>query len=191
MFKLPDLKYNWNNWGQVDLPVPIGPFSGFDMLSSQDGPSRTLSSWMRWIIGWLPTESLYCQNYASLAKTTIMLNPIDNRTAGIKSAMIKVSPTKIIAVESRRPASFDCPDPTNRPGVLVYIVDATIGHGEGTQTLVPPASRGLPSRFGTRCATPGILDAILNVGDSVTTNGVTVKLVKSDKYDTVEISKAG
>ena len=191
MFKLPDLKYNWNNWGQVDLPVPIGPFSGFDMLSSQDGPSRTLSSWMRWIIGWLPTESLYCQNYASLAKTTIMLNPIDNRTTGIKSAMIKVSPTKIIAVESRRPASFDCPDPTNRPGVLVYIVDATIGHGEGTQTLVPPASRGLPSRFGTRCATPGILDAIMNVGDSVTTNGVTVKLVKSDKYDTVEISPAG
>jgi M6 family metalloprotease-like protein len=191
MFKLPDLKYNWNNWGQVDLPVPIGPFSGFDMLSNQDGPSRTLSSWLRWIIGWLPTESLYCQNYASLAKTTIMLNPIDNRTAGIKSAMIKISPTKIIAVESRRPASFDCPDPTNRPGVLVYIVDATIGHGEGTQTLVPPASRGLPSRFGTRCATPGILDAILNAGDSVTTNGVTVKLVKSDKYDTVEISQAG
>jgi len=36
-----------------------------------------------------------------------------------------------------------------------------------------------------------VLDAILNVGDSVTTNGVTVKLVKSDKYDTVEISPAG
>ena len=191
MFKLPDLKYNWNNWGQVDLPVPIGPFSGFDMMSSQEGPSRTLSSWMRWIIGWLPTESLYCKNYTSLAKTTIMLNPIDNRTTGVKSAMIKVSPTKIIAVESRRPASFDCADPTNRPGVLVYIVDSTIGHGEGTQTLVQPAGRGLPGRYGTSCATPAILDAILNVGDSVTTNGVTVKLVKSDKYDTVEISPAG
>lgn len=191
MFKLPDLKYNWNNHGEVDLPVPIGPFSGFDMLSNQDGPSRTLSSWLRWIIGWLPTESLYCQNYANLAKTKIMLNPIDNRTTGIKSAMIKISPTKIIAVESRRPASFDCANSTNRPGVLVYIVDATVGHGEGTQTLVPPASRGLPGRFGTSCATPAVLDAILNVGDSVTTNGVVVKLVKSDKYDTVEISPAG
>jgi len=188
MFKLPDLKYNWNNHGEVELPVPIGPFSGFDMLSNQDGPSRTLSSWLRWIIGWLPAESLYCQNYANLTKTTIMLNPIDNRTTGIKSAMIKISPTKIIAIESRRPASYDCKAPTNRAGVLVYIVDSTIGHGEGTQTLVPPAGRGLVSN---NCGTPGILDAILDVGDSVTSNGVTVKLVKSNKYDTIEVSKAG
>ena len=188
MFKLPDLKYNWNNWGQVELPVPVGPFSGFDMMSNQDGPSRTMSSWLRWIIGWLPAQSLYCQNYSDLAKTTIMLNPMDNRTVGIKSAMIKVSPTKIIAIESRRPASFDCQTSVNRPGVLVYIVDATVGHGEGTQTLVPPTGRGLVSN---NCGTPGVLDAILNVGDSVTSNGVTVKVVKIDKYDTVEISKAG
>ena len=188
MFKLPDLKYNWNNHGEVELAVPIGPFSGFDMLSSQDGPSRTLSSWLRWIIGWLPAESLYCQSYANLAKTTIMLNPIDNRTTGVKSAMIKISPTKIIAVESRPPARYDCIAPTNRAGVLVYIVDATVGHGEGTQTLVPPSGRGLVRN---NCGTPGILDAILNVGDSVTTNGVTVKLVKSSTYDTIEISKAG
>jgi hypothetical protein len=117
-----------------------------------------------------------------------MLNPIDNRTTGVKSAMIKISATKIIAVESRRPASFDCTAPTNRAGVLVYIVDATVGHGEGTQTLVPPSGRGLVSNS---CNTPGILDAILNVGDSVATNGVTVKLVKSSTYDTIEISKAG
>ena len=117
-----------------------------------------------------------------------MLNPIDNRTTGVKSAMIKISPTKIIAVESRRPASYDCIAPTNRAGVLVYIVDATVGHGEGTQTLVPPSGRGLVRN---NCGTPGILDAILNVGDSVTTNGVTVKLVKSSTYDTIEISKAG
>ena len=70
---------------------------------------------------------------------------------------------------------------------MVYIVDATVGHGEGTQTLVPPSGRGLVRN---NCGTPGILDAILNVGDSVTTNGLTVKLVKSDKYDTVEISPA-
>ena len=188
MFKLPDLKYNWNNWGQVELPVPVGPFSGFDMMSNQDGPSRTMSSWLRWIIGWLPAQSLYCQNFSDLTKTTIMLNPMDNRTTGIKSAMIKVSPTKIIAVESRRPASFDCQTSVNRPGVLVYVVDATVGHGEGTQTLVPPTGRGLVRND---CGTPGVLDAILNVGDSVTSNGVTVKIVKSDKYDTVEISKAG
>jgi hypothetical protein len=54
--------------------------------------------------------------------------------------------------------------------------------------LVPPSGRGLVSN---NCNTPGILDAILNVGDSVATNGVTVKLVKSSTYDTIEISKAG
>jgi len=33
--------------------------------------------------------------------------------------------------------------------------------------------------------------AVSLVGDSVTTNGVTVKLVKSSTFDTIEISKAG
>ncbi|GBL21328.1 hypothetical protein EMGBS4_13880, partial [Acidimicrobiaceae bacterium] len=60
--------------------MPIVRFSGFDMLSSQDGPSRTPQQLAALIIGWLPAESLYCQNYANLTKTTIMLNPIDNRT---------------------------------------------------------------------------------------------------------------
>ncbi|NDE60070.1 MAG: hypothetical protein EB010_11755 [Acidimicrobiia bacterium] len=188
MFKLPDLKYNWNNWGQVELPVPIGPFSGFDMFSNQDGPSRNMSAWLRWIIGWLPESSVYCQDVSKLSTTKLMLNPIDNRTTQLRAVMVRLSDTKLIAIESRRPSRFDCPHSTNRPGILVYIVDSTIGHGEGTQTLIPPAGRGLVL---TSCHTPGILDAILNQGDSVTTNGITVKLVKSSTFDTIEISKVG
>lgn len=186
MFKLPDLKYNWNNWGEVELPVPIGPFSGFDMLSNQDGPSRTLSAWMRFIIGWIPDSSIYCKDISQLKTTSIMLNPIDTRTVQYRAAMIRLSPTKLLAVESRRPSRFDCPAPMNRAGVLVYIVDATVGHGDGTQTLIPPPGRQVTNPY--TCHTPAILDAILNQGDSVTTNGITVKVVKVGTYDTVELA---
>jgi M6 family metalloprotease-like protein len=186
MFKLPDLKYNWNNWGQVELPVPIGPFSGFDMFSNQDGPSRNMSAWLRWIIGWLPESSVFCQDVNRLTPTRVMLNPIDTRTSQVRTVMIRISDTKLVAIESRRPSKFDCSHSTNRAGVLVYTVDATVGHGEGTQTLIPPAGRGVIS---TNCHTPVILDAILNQGDSVTTNGITVKVVRSATYDTIEISR--
>ena len=186
MFKLPDLKYNWNNWGQVELPVPIGPFSGFDMFSNQDGPSRAMSAWLKWIIGWLPESSVFCQDASKLEPTRVMLNPIDTRTSQLRAVMIRLSPTKLVAIESRRPSKFDCQHSTNRAGVLVYTVDATVGHGEGTQSLIAPTGRVV---IQTSCHTPAILDAILNQGDSVTTNGITVKLVKSAIYDTIEISR--
>jgi hypothetical protein len=83
-----------------------------------------------------------------------MLNPMDNRTSGVELAMIKISPIKIIAVESRRPAIYDCNAPTNSAEILVCIDDATVAYGEGTQTLIPNPGRGLARNH---CGTPRFL----------------------------------
>jgi hypothetical protein len=63
----------------------------------------------------------------------------------------------------------------------------TLGHGEGFQTLVAPSGRGL-QRLAT-CSVPEQLDAIMQAGDSVVTNGIKISIVKSSLYDTIEITK--
>lgn len=186
MFPLPDLYDQTGQWGAVALPIPGGPFSGFDMMANQDGPSRTLSSWLRFIQGWISDSQVYCKSIENLTKFQVMLNPIDNRTSGFKSVMVRTSDSRLVVVESRRTGNFDC-STASRNGIIVYTVDTRISHGEGIQRLVAPAGRGLVNENG--CGVPPQYDAILKSGDSVSVDGVNVRLVKSGAYDTVEVSK--
>lgn len=186
MFPLPDLYDQTGQWGAAALPIPGGPFSGFDMMANQDGPSRTLSSWLRFIQGWLSDSQVFCKSIENLTKFQVMLNPIDNRTPGFKSVMIRTSDSRLVVVESRRTSNFDCPS-ASRNGIIVYTVDTRISHGEGIQRLVAPAGRGLVNEYG--CGVPPQYDAILKTGDSVSADGVNVRLVKSGTYDTIEVSK--
>jgi hypothetical protein len=100
--------------------------------------------------------------------------------------MVRTSDSRLVVVESRRASRFDCPS-ANRNGIIVYTVDTRISHGEGLQRLVAPAGRGLVNEFG--CGVPPQYDAILKSGDSVSVDGVNVRLIKSGIYDTVEVSK--
>lgn len=186
MFPLPDLYDQKGQWGAVALPIPGGPFSGFDIMATQDGPSRTLSSWLRFVQGWLSDSQVFCKSIESLKSFHLMLNPIDNRTSGFKSMMVKISETQLVIVESRRPNKFDCPS-ANRTGVIVYKIDTRISHGEGIQQLVAPAGRGLVNESG--CGVPPQYDAILKVGDSVSVAGINIRFVKTGTYDTIEVSK--
>lgn len=196
MFPLPDLydqRAQW--WIGLQLEVPGGPFSGFDIMANQDGPSRTLSAWLRFVMGWLNESQVYCKPLTQLTSTEISLIPIDKRSSGIKTVMIPISETKVIVVESRRANSkFDCEGTGTssnswraRNGVIVYTADMRLGHGEGFQALVAPAGRGL-QRLAS-CSAPSQLDAILQVGDSVVTNGVKVEVLRSGSFDVVEISQ--
>jgi hypothetical protein len=115
---------------------------------------------------------------------------------GVKAAMIPVSSTKLIVVESRRPnEKFDCEGTGTasttwraRRGVIVYTADMTLGHGEGFQALIAPAGRGLQTP--PNCSAPQQLDAVLNVDDFVEVNGVRIRVISSNRYDVVEIVRS-
>lgn len=185
MFPLPDLYMQVGNWGMQQLDVPIGPFSGYDMMSSQDGPTRTLNGWLRFLQGWLGDDQVWCGDGQSANKVRMSLRPIDDGANGTKMAMIRLSETTLLAVESRRMTKFDCPSVT-RNGVIVYLVDTTIGHGEGFLKLQVPSGRSLVA--GNSCGGPSQLDAILSAGQSVAAEGWSVSVVSSGTFDTVEIS---
>lgn len=196
MFPLPDL-YDQNTqwWIGKQTEIPGGPFSGFDMMANQDGPSRTLSTWLRFVMGWLNDSQVFCKPIAELNEVQVTLVPIDDGSSGVKSVFVPLSSSKLLVVESRRAnAKFDCEGTGTststwraRNGVIVYTADMTLGHGEGFQALVAPAGRGLQTL--PSCSAPSQYDAILGVGDAVVMNGVRVRVLSSGLYDTVEISK--
>ena len=190
MFPLPDLydvRGQW--WNGVDLEIPGGPFSQFDMMANQDGPSRTLSTWLRFMMGWLDDAQVLCLDPTSAPNGEVALVHTDAYEPGIKSVMIPLDSTRIIVIESRRPnEKFDCAAPgwRGRTGVLVFTADMTIGHGNAFQHLVVP---GEPTLYdASNCGVPPQLDAILVPGDTVTIDNVTISVIESGNYDHIKIA---
>ena len=178
-----------NNGKQIDPLIPVGSFSGFDIMSIQDGPTRTLAGWMRFLVGWLSESQIYCKDINNLSTTTLDIIPINSDLSGVKLALVKITDTLAVAIESRRPDErFDCLKQPNRSGIIVYVVNTTRGHVEGDLlSLVSPVGRSLAS--GSPCFSPPQIDAVLKVGDFVSSNGVKIKVIRSGVFDTVEVSK--
>jgi M6 family metalloprotease-like protein len=164
----------------------IPPFNPWDLMGGQDGPARELSGWLRMLAGWLSDSQVYCKDLESIKSQTIELAPLSSKQSGYKLAIIRLSKTKSIMIESRRETKFSCRTQPGRNGVLVYLYDAKLGHGE--DFLVPITEPGRPSEH-TGCNTAPHPDVLLRAGDRVTSNGLTIEVVKLSGKDTVRISR--
>jgi len=192
----------WSYWahefGHVLQLAHIGSsrqwssMTGYDIMGSQDGPTRELSGWMRFLAGWLSDDQVHCQEKSNLQPTKIMLNPLTQLTPGVKAAIIRVSPTEAIIIESRRPNKWSCSTVNNTAyltsGVLVYTYDATKGTQEEFLEAVRPDGRAIVS---TSCPSSPEPNSLLQSGESVTVKGVTISVLSggsSNRYDTVNVS---
>ena len=196
MFALPDLydkRSQW--WNGVDLEIPVGLFSTFDMMATQDGPSRTLSTWLRFMMGWLDETQVLCLDRDNSLNGEVTLVHTDADEPGIKSVMIPLDSKRVVVIESRRPNDkFDCPASLSpwpgwrvMTGVLVFTADMTIGSQNAFQQLVVPEDRTLHSA--PNCGGPPQLDAILTPGDTVTVDGITISVTESGNYDRITITE--
>jgi M6 family metalloprotease-like protein len=186
---LPDYYLQVGNFGNdAQIQIPVGPFSGFDMMSTQGGPSRTMSLWSRFLMGWTQDSHFYCADYSQFKDTSLSLSPIDQVDNEMKGAIFPVSDSRAVVVESRRETIYDEKTTRSRNGVIVYTVDTTINHGEGTLSLVPPHGRGLYYPYPGSAGQPQ-LDAMLYVGNSVTVEGLTITLNASGDTDLVSVKK--
>jgi hypothetical protein len=161
-------------------------------MGSQDGPSRELSGWLRFYAKWLPDEKVYCKESNNLKSVDLSLVPLSSTDLGIKLAIIPLSTSKVIMIESRRVTKFSCTTPTLRDGVLVYIYNPTLGHNEDFLIPVYPAGRQLEkdSCNSLNFRSPPTTDMLLHQGDKITIDGITIKIVlHENKLDIINISK--
>ncbi len=163
------------------------PFQGLELSSGQDGPTRELTGWLRFLVGWLPDEKVYCQEFSSLGNPEITLVPLNDTEEGIKLVVIALSESRALILESRRVNKFGCTTPTLRNGVLAYIYDAKLGHNE--DFLIPVAPAGRPVE-GSSCWNHPDIDPLLREGEKIIVEGVSIEVLLHGKYDRIKISRS-
>ena len=193
--------YDLNNWksiwlnhevthtlGLVDLYAftQSNPANRYDGLrytgefsymgfSSYESNAPSLFAFERWNLGWINDSQIKCLKDA---KSTELISPVQT-SGGVKAVIIPISRTKAVVIESRRAIGID--KNIAKSGALVYVVDSSIQSGQGPVKVFPSDVS----------SDPRYLKAPRALGESVTTEGITVKVTKSDDSgDTVEITKS-
>ena len=167
--------------------------SGLDIMFSQDGPSRTLSGWWRFLANWLEPSQLFCDDVNNFDELDISLAPIDGTAKGVKVVILRISPTKVLVVESRRYTKFDNEKRQSLfqrelvkedwNGILVYEYDATLGHA--TDFFSPVASNTALSEYNWDSVTR----YITKESEVVEHAGLKLSLTKSGNFDALNIRK--
>ena len=144
-------------------------------FSSYESNAPSLFAFERWNLGWINDSQIKCLKDA---KSTELISPVQT-SGGVKAVVIPISRTKAVVIESRRAIGID--KNIAKSGALVYVVDSSIQSGQGPVRVFPSDVS----------SDPRYLKAPRALGESVTTEGITVKVTKSDDSgDTVEITKS-
>ena len=144
-------------------------------FSSFESNAPSLFAYERWNLGWIDDSQIKCLKDV---KSTELISPVQT-SGGVKAVIIPISRTKAVVIESRRALGID--KNIAKSGALVYVVDSSIQSGQGPVKVFPSDVS----------SDPRYLKAPRALGESITTEGITVKVTKSDDSgDTVEISKS-
>ena len=163
------------------------PFLGLDIMGNQDGESKELSGWLRFVAGWLDDEKVYCQELSTLKTTEVTLVPLSGSGNGIKLIVVPISETQVLLIESRRENKFSCQMPSKRNGVLVYSYNPTLMHGE--DFLKPITLEGRSNESSSNCPVVPYPNPILYKGQKLTVDGITIEVIDSLNYDKIKVSK--
>ena len=169
----------------------VTPLGGWDVMSEHGGGQRTMTTWLRWLAGWLDDDQIACTTKEEVDSEFYELTPV-NVIGGKKEALvIKLSETKAVVVESRRfDKKFDVETGNSPHGLIAYTVDATRASAQGNQVILSP--RDVTEYIKQENTWPDWreLDAIFFQGDSVVIDGLKIEAYSIGKNsDVVKVSK--
>ena len=182
---------------------PIG------MFQNQSGISYALNPYEQFLLDWLPTDQIYCDDAATLKAATISLSPLEREDKQTKLALIRLSPTRLIAIESHgidKWSSSNFGDRAFPPGfysVMAYIVDlnkaaappvrpdgTSLSNDDWAWAVWQKVNGGRSNEFTLTVGNQRILgDYVAVLGDSFVIEGVRIKVVGTGDYETIEISR--
>jgi M6 family metalloprotease-like protein len=167
------------------------PINGYEIMGNQDGPTRTISTWLRWLAGWLDDSQVKCVTEESIKDEYFELYPINEVDGKTKALVIKLSETLAVVVEARRfDKNYDQSIGYSRDGIIAYTVDATLGSSEGSMALLSPRdiTKWLEIYHWNSSET---LDGTFCEGDSVKVAGLTIEAaVVRKNLNVVRVSKS-
>lgn len=148
-----ELGHAWLGFDDLyDLGTSEKYLGGWDLMDGAGGISE-LSSWLRWLPGWIEDEQVRCITEPGASKH--FLSPLNFASEQPKMVVVKLSEVSALVIELRVPTKFDF----NKESVVVYVVDTRYLSGTG------------PIRL------RGVLEA---EGESLSTDGIDVSLERFD-----------
>jgi M6 family metalloprotease-like protein len=148
----------------------------FDLMNWAGGAGVELTAWNRWLIDLISDDQIRC---LPTTATTTLLSPVEI-SGGVKGAVIQLSKTEAIVIESRRALRYDKNLDKISEGVLIYKVNTSISSGSGPMRVV---GRAGSSDIWFR-------DAPLKLNESRTVDGYEIKVIESGVFgDVIEVSK--
>jgi hypothetical protein len=180
------------------------------MMTNQSGISYAMNPWEQFVMDWLPADQIYCDEASKLTPVTLSLSPLEREDRQTKMAVIKLSPTKAIVVESHgidKWSNLKFGDREFPPGfysVMAYVIDLDKasrppGSSDGSSSsnddwawaVWQKVNDGTSNNFNISLSNgKNLADYIAVLGDSFVIEGVRIKFVGTGDYETIEISKA-
>jgi hypothetical protein len=184
----------------------------FGIQSSPSG-GLGINEWDSMSLDWTLPEDVYCVSEENLKTADVTLVPIEREQEGIQSIMIKLSPSRILVIESHRRDKWGTKFVPGFYGVTLFLVDTSVQNdpskpdSETTRFanyLLNPATKHgklVERRAWEEIDKNGVrktgwvtgptwdLNYVLYQGESFTTNGIKITLVKSGDNDTVRVTK--
>jgi hypothetical protein len=200
-----------HSWG-IKQHAPAWP-AFLSINTGSNGPGQSLITWDAMVLDWVKPEDIWCSELSALNTSEVTLAPLEREQKGVKAAMIKLTSSRVLVMESHRKDKWGKFN-AGTYGVTAYIVDTRfdtdrsgeyagvddfkgVKYTRAANYLEFPFNHGdyRAERFSNQTGESwGIVPYFSNnyflyEGESFTFEGVTVKLVKSGDNDTIQISK--
>jgi M6 family metalloprotease-like protein len=172
----------------------------------QEMGSTVLDVWETFLLGWLNDNQVYCLPKNKVDKNTVLLQPIEVKGDGYKTAIVPLDDHRALVVESRRPVGYsDFWDKTDS-GTLIYLVDTTKDNDRSQESTgadsgndmkfqkwgyyLVPDKRITPKYDGKNFLEfSNYRNWLMKPGDSVTYDGVQITLKNSNSKDALLIER--
>jgi len=144
-----------------------------------------LIGWNKFFLSWIDDSQVNCLSSDSTTQSVHLLTSVGSSTPGTKMVIIKLSPTTALGIENRRQTGLDKLKSSDE-GVIVYKIDTTKVDGTGAIQALSKLNKITRDRAGN----PAPLST-MTPGESITTDGFTIKVLKrATNGDFVSISRS-
>lgn len=145
----------------------------------------------KWQAKLIDNSQIYCIDPNK--ETTVWLRPLTHNVLDKKLAIIKLSETTAITIQSMRSSGYNYKLPKKSNGVLIVTVDTDAAydnsvHDDGQVVLCPKRNNEYNIHGG--CKEKNLFDATLQINESINYRGYNIVVVESGEFgDVIKIRK--